>query len=343
MKYSLGPWEVNVSDQPVLVPEGVKEEVERWLNERWAPVEYSKQMEYYSRWEVEPFFRRRGCPSGLVRVDCTITEEGVRVFECEQAPAGLGIWGLACKEGGIEIPPEFREFMREVKGVVMMPSRKERWEETILIFQLMRIPTKLAFVGDSPDNWRQVEGVEQLPLQKLIELPGGPLWVRGSPGDAECPEIIVESRSIVPVIADGDKRALISLQEAARVHSPLNLPWEQPFVVKPLQGSGGHGVLAWHPSRKVRDELGGFATRKKFEEADFPRIMQPYYPPLKLEEGKLRVVSSEPVRGWRGILRVFAIFRGSRYEVVGGVLNVRENQVKIHGSSDAIFAPLLFE
>ncbi len=106
------------------------------------------------------------------------------------------------------------------------------------------------------------------------------------------------------------------------------------FVVKPADGWGARDVIIW-PPKEFRG-LPGASTRKKVEEAlkaPRRRIIQPFFHPGRMEEMGGRMFY---------IWRIYALRHSTTrpFKLLGGLWNSRPN-LKVHGSSDAIFGLLL--
>lgn len=345
--YKIGQWEGRYLERALILPPELKEQLDQFLKE-WAQEEFVIQRSFYP---APPLFRQFATPSCLIRVDFTFWRDKIRVYEVEQAPAGLGIFALTLSlEDRRRVGKRLKNCWGEISdrlGVVFLPSRAERWEETLLGVHLF-LPSfrKRSLYFPKPPSNLDLEKVERLGF-KLDENVDSPLWVRGSPEDYY-PRL--EENSIVPVIADGNKEWIIKRGEAKKVSCFEELNLEQAFALKPVQGAGSRGLYLWHPRSKVRKKLSGFSTKtqlsKSFSE---DKLIQPYFPPLLILKNRKNVfweeVELEPQRGFRGIFRIFAVWHTEekRYYLLGGVMNVRENQVRIHGANDAWWIPVVVE
>lgn len=268
-----------------------------------AAVEAATQL--LSRWvKVFPpegtwIEREWGVPSLLVRFDCTLCSDGLlRVYEIEERPAGVGI--------ALQVNPHFRE-------------RAKAFMEIWPPFDVVVSPLRR---GSDDYLWRKIKTLQDLEEERLI-------LVRAEPDEEEFHPL--RPRAVAPISHEGLKGYGVTLGLWREVTFPEQLPWEEGFVLKPLQGSKMKGVEIWHP--RLRKEVGGVSTRKRIEETftRYGRIyLQEFHPPMR--RGELWV-----------IYRVYFGYNpvDQRYSCLGGLWNGRPNQLRLHGATDAVFGPLV--
>lgn len=116
-----------------------------------------------------------------------------------------------------------------------------------------------------------------------------------------------------------------------KIHHPDELDWNEPFVLKPVQGSKTRDVLIWHP-----DKLPGSATKTKVSRELDNRQGGMYHQNFEIPT----VINLNGQEMWM----IYRIFFGyniheKSWKYLGGVWNARQN-LKIHGASDAVFGPI---
>lgn len=140
-------------------------------------------------------------------------------------------------------------------------------------------------------------------------------------------------RSISSINKKGDKSYGVTMGLWQQVQDPEALNWETAFAIKPMQGSKTKDVHIWHPDKKIP----GRATRTKIIDtlAHHPQGMyvQEYYPPMAIN------INGQDLMA---IMRIYLAFdlHSHQWVSLGGLWNARSN-VKIHGSQDSIFGPII--
>lgn len=242
-----------------------------------------------------------GVPSILVRLDCFWDGKTLRICEIEERPAGVGIT--------LETNPDFR---------TRIQALAEIWPQFDVVISPLRR-------GGDDYLWRRIKT-----LPSALEEDGLVL-VRAEPEEDEFYPFI--SRSVSTIRTEGWKGYGLPLGLWREVTSSEQLPWEEGFVLKPLQGSKMKDVEIWHPH--LRKELKGISSRRRVEETLIRcgrMYLQEFFPPMR--KGELLV-----------IYRVYFGYNPveKRYSCLGGVWNGRPNQLRLHGASDAVFGPLVLE
>lgn len=158
--------------------------------------------------------------------------------------------------------------------------------------------------------------------------------VRAEPDEAEFHRL--EPFSASSLRHKGSKVYGVGLGWWESVRSGDTLPWDRGFVVKPTQGSKCRGIEIWLPKPLCEQYKGG-STRARVERtlaAQGEMFLQPFHPPMRVN-GNLNMEMA---------MRVFFGYSPETQDWVclGGTWNARQN-VRIHGSSDAVFGPVVLD
>jgi len=173
--------------------------------ERWADV-FPRE----NTWVQQEF----GVPSLLTRIDCTVDNNQLRIFEVEDRPAGVGVSMLVSEEFADSLMtmkagwPEF--------GVIVSPQRRMLDDHL----------------------WTKV-----LPC-----LNGTLVLVRAEPEEKEFHYLA--PHSVSTVVEEGNKGYGLALGLWDEVGSPDELSFEAGFVLKPLHGSKSKNVMFWDPAKR---------------------------------------------------------------------------------------------
>ena len=244
-----------------------------------------------------------GVPSLLVRIDCApALDGGVGIYEVEERPSGVGVTR--------EINPDFRE-------------RLGAWLKGAPDFKVLVSPRR-----GSP-------GTDDFLWAELAESGyDGPLLIRAEPEETEFHHLA--QRSISSLLTKGDKsygRQLGWWKEVGYEYFMYGLPWDKGFCLKPKQSSKCRGVHIFPPASY--GEAPGRSHRKQIRSAlNKARLyLQPWVAP------------GSAVCGGEEYLVLWRIFFG--YDVakkdwrpLGGHWIGRKN-LRLHGATDAVHAPLL--
>lgn len=233
-----GGWRFNTSPKTEFfefIEEG-KETLKKWT--RIFPKEKT--------WVQKKF----GVPSLIVRIDCTVYDGKLGIYEIEERPSQVGITKV--------INQQFAEILKRLMTewpefvAVISPRREQKigddklWIQTIQCF-----PEKL------PKN-----------INKVI--------VRAEPTETEfhC----LQSKSISTVRVKGNKSYGEKLGWWRKIKNNSYLSWERGFVLKPLQGSKMQNVEIWDPEQRPRS-----STRNQIMATLKKNVMycQPFLPPIK--------------------------------------------------------------
>lgn len=260
-------------------------------------------IELLDQWQVafpkeETWVQKKiGIPSLIVRFDCIGGGNG-HIYEIEERPSGVGVSQM--------ISPLFQKNLKRLS---------KDWPEYDVVISGNRVSCDDHLCGKRIMTIEEAKNSESL------------LLVRAEPveKDFDC----FESRSISSLRQKGNKSYGVNLGLWKKVSSVENLPWEDGFALKPLQGSKCRGVEIWTPHR-----VNGKSTRTRIE-----RILKQYgsmycqpliYP---LNSG----IEEFPCM----IYRVFFGYNiaSAKWECMGGLWMARPN-LKIHGATDSLVGPV---
>lgn len=281
--------------------------------ERGFPREHLKRaFEVIGQWEKafpredNWINRAHGLPSPIIKLDATIVDGELKVYEVEDRPAGMGYSGL--------INPDLR---RDFADVVFT------WPD----FRVVVSPQRL---GNDDHLWAQRAEPDW----------DGLVLVRAEPSESDFHHL--QRRSISTLLTEGNKSYGEKMGLWRKVTSPDEIDFDSGFVVKPQQGSKGQGVFVSLPKGYMKEHgidagKNGVATAGKIRgvietsAVNGGVFIQPFYPPM--ETG----ISTHP---W-AVNRLFFGYdmQDRQWRYVGGTWNARNN-LKIHGASDTLTGPL---
>jgi hypothetical protein len=128
----------------------------------------------------------------------------------------------------------------------------------------------------------------------------------------------------------------MNLWERVQSGDMTTFDWKgEGFCLKPLQSSGGRGILIWRNGRtKLRksEHIGGISTRTRIEESldnSLGMYYQPYIKPMKSPQ-------EQPMAHH---LYFLYDIKNRQYSYVGGLWLARPN-LKIQGASDTTYGSL---
>jgi len=255
---------------------------------------------------------RHNVPSLFVRFDCVITSGQLRIYEVQEGCAWVGYTGVA--------NDEFRKIRDEIVH--------GEWPR----LKVLRADVQ----SDKDDDlW-----LERATIAEALESPD-PLIVRFWPSRLSAEERnIIIGKSLRPVLHHNNKRYGIHFGwwKPAIWHESdhgASLPWNEPFVLKPLSGHGSKDIMFWKP-----DDRTGRATRTQIVhtlQRHGKMYLQPFIPPMQTD------INGVP---YHFLYRPYFIYSGKRAEWVPahGIWTARPYpNLRLHGASDAISGPLLME
>ncbi|MFZ2886348.1 MAG: hypothetical protein WA021_00840 [Minisyncoccia bacterium] len=283
------------------------------------PAEATREMlDILSKWQTlypreETLIQQRhGVPSLFVRFDCVIAPDGaLHMYEIQDGCAWIGYTGVA--------NTEFRRVRDEIVAT--------EW------------PGLAAIISPQDPN---TDDELWLPRRKMLEAlrEDGPLIVRSrlSLRTPEERERLI-ARSVKPVLAHNDKTygehfgwwKRVTWEETGR---SKELPWENAFVLKPIEGHGSTDIMIWKPGDRT-----GRATRTQIVntlERNQEMLLQPYHPPMQT------MINGA---AYNMIYRPYFIYSGERGWIPAhGLWTARPSPaLRIHGASDAISGPLMMD
>lgn len=226
-------------------------------------------------------------PTLIARIDAALIDGRLAVFEVEERPCGIGV------------------------AVVLNPAFHDRFGETRRSWPEIEVVASPDRVGKIDDHiWTRVNGGGS-----------GLVLLRCEPGEIEFHGF--EPRSVSSLKEEGNKSYGLAMGLWRQVEAGDILPWDNGFVLKPLQGSKCKAVEVWDPRKRP-----GSSSKTRVE-----RVL--------VEQGAMFLQNLvEPQIGTCGgfmMVRVYFAFdiSAARWQYLGGVWMERKN-LRIHGASDTI-------
>lgn len=253
-----------------------------------------------------------GAPSLFVRFDCVLEEDVIRIHEIQEGCAWVGYTGIANPKSASIRDEIIRSEWGSLKVV-----RSDEQTDTDDELWIPRASYQEALVTPRP-------------LIVRNHLPFLPAFQRS----------LIIKKSLRPVAMHNDKEygVQLGLWTLIQWHGPdseAELPWGRAFVLKPRRGFGSKDIMMWLPGQRE-----GRATRTQILQAltkHGEMYLQPYFAPMSMDiAGK----------SYNYIYRPYFIFsvRSKEWVPMHGVWTARPSpNLRIHGSSDAISGPLVFE
>lgn len=232
-------------------------------------------------------------PSLIVRVDCTVIDGQLGFYEVEERPAGMGLTGA--------LNPQFAE--------LFAAARRKWWPEVTAMIS----PRRRA---DDDYLWT-----------RIVTTPDSPVIIRSDPDESDYWQY--QALSISSLRHKGDKSYGVELGWWREVRGAHELPWDQAFVLKPVQGSKARGMWFWNPATRRN----GYSTRSQVGRA------------LAAAGRMYCQLWLQPMSGPNGytamIYRVYYIFNPEMrsWSCLGGHW-VARNDLRLHGASDALLGPV---
>lgn len=291
----IGGWNIKVlSKEESFTGRNIEQSLEA-IN-RWAQI-FPKEETYVQR--------QFSIPSLIIRLDCSVQDGNLGIYEIEERPSGIGLTRI--------LNPDFQQRLDlirttwpVIKSVVSDDPRRKATDDHLWIDKL------------EPEN------TEDLVL------------VRAEPEETDYH--FLEPRSVSSLKKKGDKSYGEGLGLWRRVTKPDEIDFESGCVIKPLQGSKTRDVFIYVPGPGSKRPPGA-SSRGRIEQAvnDAAEsggvFCQSYFPPM--ESG----ISDE--FKWM-IYRVFFGYNTNtaNWECLGGSWNARYN-LKIHGAGDSLSGPVV--
>lgn len=291
------PWRVQALDRSLPVPHAVTEQCLELLG-KWQKVFPKEDTFAEQQFEV---------PSLLVRFDCVYHEAiGLGVYEIEDRPAGVGIT--------LVVNQQFKALFNQLRS---------EWPE----FSVVVSPLRLLQGGDD-HLWAKEISFEE------AKGSAGLLWVRAEPWELVFHELA--PRSVSTIKTEGLKSYGVPLGLWSNIDNKevesgiVQLPWDQGFCIKPLQGSKTQNVFIWDPKVQLfHGKERALAHVKSLGRAHLQRFIPPM--PLKIGDMQYNV-----------IYRIFFGWSPKRKEWIplGGEWDARPAPHSlIHGALDAVTGP----
>ncbi len=266
-----------------------------------------------------------GVSSILVRLDCTVSDTGIEVFECEERPAGIGVTDLVLRSAGFEgFAPAIHDHYQDYFGVSPV---------------VVRHPN--AKINDDSVMFDVIEASSDL------SIPLKPLIARGEPSDfsGESYRDRLVEWSVSTVMTKGQKAHTVSIPDLkAKIATQDNIPPpEESFTIKPVAGSKARGVFVYlsPPDRKRHGKHGTRTHAKVINTvAEQPRgsfIIEEFKAPVRVNMPDEKIGNL--------ILRLFALIHPEppkRATVIGGSYVARPELV-VHGATNAINGPIIVD
>ncbi len=252
-------------------------------------------------------------PSMFVRVDYTLYDGEVCIYEVDCSPHGMSIAGLTSQVLASNINCLVRDVLKPCKAYV---SSSRVITDSHLTF------------GDASKVEGYMEGNGFLwPVMRPEELQNCP------------PEWNIQARSLRPIVTEGDKSYLEYVPEAHAkiVSSVKQCDLREAFFLKPVQGTRGFKACLWWPyqGQKPKDAINKEEKLKSKMAQSSTWVIQPYFPAIDLSQVQVHM---------KAIRRVFAVHIGGfKYHLLGGMwngLDARKYSI-IHGRDSAVFGAVI--
>lgn len=269
-------------------------------------------LDYLQRWQKafphENTWAQREfrVPSILVRLDCIAKDGVLGIYEIEERPS-VGL--------SVKVNPTMAD---------KLTALMSKWP------QFHSVVSGCRKAHDDP-VW--IKSISLAEAKENNDL----LLVRAEPHEKDYHAIAY--RSVSTVLTKGYKGygPELGLWSPVTFADFEDLPWEEGFCLKPMQGSKTHNVEIWHPRQKQyrKRHIGGLSTRSKIArtlQTQGNMYCQKLIHPLEIFlENQEMMFAHRVYFGYDPEIR--------SYIYLGGVWNARPNMM-IHGASDAIFGPV---
>lgn len=256
-----------------------------------------------------------GVPSLIIRLDCFLDHAGyMHGIEIEDRPMGIGITSMMNDRFATNLDDFLKRFWPRIASV---SSERRNGSDDHIWISSPRSDSDLLMVRCRPDE------------EEFYHL---------------------RDRSVSTISTEGDKSYGEKIGLWERISWGEGIPWEQSFVLKPIQGTRCDDIVVWLPKETIlhglsvkKRELHGNSTRTKIEQVLFSNgtmYIQRFVPPMICPH-----VSSASGKPYFMLYRLFFFFDTVRqgYVPVGGVWNARPFQLLLHGATDAVLGPLMIE
>jgi len=289
-RLKIGDWTINVSTEKIILPKEIEKQCEIIIK-NWVN-HFPKER----TWIQNEF----AVPTLIARIDFCIKNDGeVGVYEIEDEPAGIGI--------SREINPQFLEIHQFLV-------------KTWPYFEVIISPN---WKGNDDKLWRNI-------IEHSAWKQPGLVWIKAHP--SETVFHAMEKYSVTTLKLKGVKSYGIGMGLWIKVSQDEfeSLPWNEGFVLKPLQGCRSQKIEIWNSNGK---KIAGQSTKsqiKKTLETQGEMYLQKLIIP-----GRLNNISGYLL--YRCYFGFDIVSR--RWVGLGGVWVAREN-LRIHGASDSVIGPI---
>jgi len=288
-------WKVQVSSHAEVFPKQASNKLLK-IVERWEKV-FPKE----KTWVQKEY----GVPSLVIRADCVVSESGeLGLYETEDRPAAIGITSL--------INDDFKKILQEFCA--------KKWPEFKVV--------KSASRTDNDDYlWRnKLNGTSN---ENTLVL------VRSDPKEKEFNAF--QSRSVSTIKTEGCKKygETFGLWKKVSCDNIDSLPWNENFVLKPLQGTNSKDITIFFAKRNRKIRGGSTKSRViKTLQENKKMYLQSFISPMQC-----------PVL--KNHLMIYRVFLGydpayGKFIGMGGCWNARENY-NIHGTAETVWGPVILE
>lgn len=288
-------WKVQVSSHIEIFPKQISEEL-LTVVEHWRKI-FSKE----ETWVQKNF----AVSSLIIRADCVITKDDrLGLYEIEDRPAAVGITSIVNKS----FENNLQEFCTQ------------KWPD----FKIVKSDSR-------PDNddylWRNK--LNDTSNENTLVL------VRANPKEKEF--CTFQSRSISTIKTEGCKKygETLNLWKKISYDNIDSLPWNENFVLKPLQGTNNKDVTIFF-SKRDREVRGGSTKSRVIRtlQKNKEMYLQPFISPMQCPVLKNHLM----------IYRVFLGYdpKSDKFIEMGGCWNARENY-NIHGTTETVWGPVVLE
>lgn len=261
----IGRWEIQHYTEPEYISYERIIRAEKFLNGKWIKAEREFPSENpETLWAGLKKFR---IPSPFIRVevgDLDLYDDVEKcIYSIGKRPT-LGLLALLT-----HYRPEHRKIIQKaaykIAGLIQIDDfvQDDRY-----LAEILGVPyyTKIPY-DEQPENYHRLLDAEELKEYQKACLKDQYYWVRTDPCKEYPQELLerLEAISLVPVRADGCNSEFMALGMAKRASSMLEydflrqpereklkgllervLPWNESFVVKPVQGTWGRNVEIYH-------------------------------------------------------------------------------------------------
>lgn len=292
-RLKIGDWTVNVSMEKIFLPKEIERQCEIVIK-NW--VDHFPKEKTWVQNEL-------GIPTLIARIDFCITDNGeVGIYEIEDEPAGIGI--------SREINPQFLRIHQ---------SLLRTWPD----FEVIISPN---WKGNDDKLWRSV-------IEHSLWRPPALVWIKAHPSEKMFHHL--EEYSVTTLKLKGVKSYGVGMGLWFEVPSDEYelLPWNEGFVLKPLQGCRSQKIEIWNPNR---EKISGQSTRSQIKKT-LGNQKRMYLQKLMIP-GRIKNIPGYVLhRCYFGFDMVSRKWTG-----MGGVWVAREN-LRIHGASDSVIGPIELE